>query len=264
MPLRQQYAEIAARLGNKFGEERRARDAFFGLGSLFYNESDSAKAEKSRLQRELAHLKDRIYAIAGSIRWERPQYGDWRAIPHPASYDDLKLRTPLDKPIDTPHSWNIIKCQREVGRVLSQKPSLEEDAACRLHEEEQLRRAERKSQREAAAVEREAAKKRKAEAERAAVASATGKAREHADNVRRSLRKDHDCPYCGCELGKQPHADHIYPLSKGGRSVAVNMVYVCAICNNKKADMTLAAFVATYRLARDTIESRLQRLGKEY
>lgn len=168
--------------------------------------------------------------------------------------------------------------KNQIKGLASSKPTYGEDAAYWRYQMEQKLKQERKQQREATAAqraaakaereaataEREEAKKRKAEAERAAVASAIGKAREHADNVKRSLRKDHDCPYCGSELGDQPHADHIYPLSKGGRSVAVNMVYVCAVCNVKKADMTLAAFVAAYRLDRDTIESRLLRLCKEY
>ncbi len=61
-----------------------------------------------------------------------------------------------------------------------------------------------------------------------------------------------------------PHADHIHPLSKGGRSVAGNMVWVCANCNSMKRDLTLAGFVRKFGLDRQAIENRLQQLGKEY
>lgn len=65
-------------------------------------------------------------------------------------------------------------------------------------------------------------------------------------------------------LGDEPHADHIYPVSKGGRSMPKNMVYVCAPCNSQKINLTLAGFIKKYNLDRDEIERRLQELGKEF
>ena len=264
MPLRKRYAEVRDRLHRLWVEERRAKDAFFGLGSFVYQKPVADEAEYRRLLDEQSQLVSRIIAIAGDVQWERSQWGG-QLHKSLRSYDKgSKAATPLDRPLDTPHSRDIVECQKQLDRIAGEKPTLEEDAACRQDREEQRLRAERKSQREAAKVDREAARKRKAEADQAAVASALGKARDHAENVKRALRKDHDCPYCGNGLGAQPHADHIYPVSKGGRSVSANMVYVCAVCNVKKGDMTLAAFIATQRLDRDVIEQRLQRLRKEY
>ena len=268
MPLRRRLREIVSRRTQAWDEHRST------LWSLFVGPSKALRAESGRLDAEQRQVVQRIFAIAGentfAEQYRKPLWG--------RTLKSAEEMTDLDQPLYTPHVIEIESIRKEIRRLAINKPTPEEDAAWWRDQVEQKHKQERKQQREAAKPEREAAKaereaakaqreaakNRKAEAERAAVASAIGKAREHADNVKRSLRKDHDCPYCGSELGDQPHADHIYPLSKGGRSVAVNMVYVCAVCNVKKADMTLAAFVATHRLDRDTIESRLQQLSKEY
>jgi 5-methylcytosine-specific restriction endonuclease McrA len=73
------------------------------------------------------------------------------------------------------------------------------------------------------------------------------------------------CPYCGQTIdSKAAHADHIYPVSKGGRSHARNMIYVCSNCNIKKGDATLNQFIRLTGYDRDAIEERLSRLGKDY
>ena len=72
------------------------------------------------------------------------------------------------------------------------------------------------------------------------------------------------CPYCSRGLGTQPHADHIYPVAKGGLSTIANMVLVCAECNNKKAEHTLRAFIQLYNLDREAVEARLAELGKDF
>jgi hypothetical protein len=73
------------------------------------------------------------------------------------------------------------------------------------------------------------------------------------------------CPYCGQALdSKVAHADHIYPVSKGGRSHAKNMVYVCSTCNIQKSDATLNQFIRFTGYDRVAIEERLFQLGKDY
>lgn len=99
---------------------------------------------------------------------------------------------------------------------------------------------------------------------KAQVAAALGTTRNLAGTIKNDLPADHDCPYCGGELGADCHADHIYPVSKGGQSRAENMVNVCARCNSKKSDMTLSNFIRKYTLDRISVESRLERLGKEF
>ena len=84
-----------------------------------------------------------------------------------------------------------------------------------------------------------------------------------AGTVKRKLDKNDECPYCGDLINGIGHADHIYPVSKGGRSLKKNMVYVCASCNLKKKDLTLTMFIKKYDLDRDLIEERLIELGKE-
>lgn len=108
------------------------------------------------------------------------------------------------------------------------------------------------------------AKKEKQRTIRARVAQADNKTRELAASVKLRLPQDHLCPYCGNDLSDDPHADHIYPVSRGGLSTLVNMVYVCATCNIKKRDRTLRMFIDEFGLDRDSIEKRLSKLGKEY
>lgn len=99
---------------------------------------------------------------------------------------------------------------------------------------------------------------------RAAVMAADGKTRDLADRIKHRLERDEMCPYCGVMLGNSSHADHIYPVSKGGRSITSNMVIVCADCNVKKSNHTLRAFVLKFGLNQDAIEKRLMALGKDF
>jgi 5-methylcytosine-specific restriction endonuclease McrA len=100
---------------------------------------------------------------------------------------------------------------------------------------------------------------------RAIAARDSNRVRELAWRIRkRLLAQQKDCPYCGCVLGEKPHADHIYPVAKGGLSVESNMVLVCEDCNFKKSDSTLQVFIRTFSLDRSTIECRLRDLGKDF
>lgn len=99
---------------------------------------------------------------------------------------------------------------------------------------------------------------------RAAAAAVAKETRKVGATVKRKLARQPWCPYCGGSLGEGPHVDHVYPVSKGGRSVPRNMVYVCAKCNSMKSNLTLAGFIAKYDLDRDGIEARLGELRKEF
>jgi 5-methylcytosine-specific restriction endonuclease McrA len=88
--------------------------------------------------------------------------------------------------------------------------------------------------------------------------------RQIAKGVKRNLVDNKDCPYCGHILESNAHADHIYPLAKGGESTTRNMVLVCADCNSKKSALTLQAFIKKFSLNRDQIEERLEALGKDF
>jgi 5-methylcytosine-specific restriction endonuclease McrA len=73
------------------------------------------------------------------------------------------------------------------------------------------------------------------------------------------------CPYCGGPLVLDTaHADHIYPVSKGGQSIKSNMVYVCIECNSKKRDNTLAQFLMRMGFDRSAVEARLELLRKDF
>lgn len=92
--------------------------------------------------------------------------------------------------------------------------------------------------------------------------------RKLADSVKKEMRGQemlvNGCPYCGLQLDDTPHADHIYPIIKGGLSVKENMVYVCNKCNLKKSGMTLREFIIKAGLNRVFVEENLEKLGKTF
>ena len=88
--------------------------------------------------------------------------------------------------------------------------------------------------------------------------------RRLANLIKRYDLKNSECPYCGVPLKDEKHADHIYPVSKGGQSTVANMVLVCPECNIKKSDSTLREFILRHDLDRDAVEERLSRLHKAF
>ena len=65
--------------------------------------------------------------------------------------------------------------------------------------------------------------------DRAVAAARGGTTRNASESIRRKIRHDHPCPYCGRELSEEYHVDHIYPIKKGGLAHEKNMVSVCAV-----------------------------------
>lgn len=92
----------------------------------------------------------------------------------------------------------------------------------------------------------------------------TREARRRGSKLKKRLESSNECPYCGEPLGPQPHADHIYPVSLGGRSEHWNMVYVCADCNALKSNMTLMGFIIRRGLDLEGIHRRLAALEKNF
>lgn len=102
---------------------------------------------------------------------------------------------------------------------------------------------------------------------RAEAAKNLREVRDLGASIRRRLESQKDCPYCDRPLPldkAKVHADHIYPVSKGGRSVIRNMVLVCAACNAEKEDLTLRAFLEATGRNRLAVEARLKLLGKDF
>ena len=107
-------------------------------------------------------------------------------------------------------------------------------------------------------------KYRKSARDRALIASHNKKSRHLSPSVKKTLKVTGYCPYCFELLGNDYHADHIYPVSKGGLTVPQNMVNICKKCNSRKGSHTLNYFIKKYSLNRDKIEATLNKLGKEY
>lgn len=123
----------------------------------------------------------------------------------------------------------------------------------------------KKEETEARLTEKKEELKAKRTQERAIIASAQGKPRQAANTIKSVLKKKREidiCPYCDRPVGKNPHCDHIHPISHGGLSTLDNMVYICSSCNIKKKDLTLREFIVQNGLKRDHIEKNLLLKGK--
>lgn len=141
--------------------------------------------------------------------------------------------------------------------------SLEYDHSRLKHEEHWLGVRMERSRRAEVAAQNKLEKAARAKANRAIVARAKGEVRTDASRLKKSLPRDHACPYCGGNLGVTPHPDHIHPVSKGGLSIKTNLVYVCSPCNTKKKNLTLNQFIDLAKLDYKLVRSRLQMLGKD-
>ncbi len=95
------------------------------------------------------------------------------------------------------------------------------------------------------------------------------KARDGTATLKTSLKEQfkilNKCPYCRKEIAFETcHADHIYPIAKGGLTTKSNMVLVCEECNRSKSKSTLRQFAKKYKLNLDQIEKDLDLLGKDF
>lgn len=140
-------------------------------------------------------------------------------------------------------------------------------------------------------LERKIEKRTKYELVQALAAAHQNETRSLAEQIKKDLHIQmkilNVCPYCEKPFGQvvpanspqeplfdqtegdeikyiNAHADHIYPVSKGGLSTRKNMVYICSTCNMKKSDKTLREFIKENNLDRDKIEKNLELLKKSF
>lgn len=105
---------------------------------------------------------------------------------------------------------------------------------------------------------------------KARAASTEKEIRAQAQKFKRDFKKQvHKiacCPYCGENFSDttSPHLDHIYPVSKGGKSSTSNLVFVCQTCNLNKKALTLRSFIISFKLDETAIYRRLELLEKDF
>lgn len=97
----------------------------------------------------------------------------------------------------------------------------------------------------------------------AKAAAHDSKARTLAAQVRSKVVLNEICPYCGEDLGKSPHLDHIYPVSRGGLSTKDNLVFCCQNCNLSKSDKGLLEFISFKNFDTAAVFNRLSKMGKK-
>ena len=79
------------------------------------------------------------------------------------------------------------------------------------------------------------------------------------------LARWNGCPYCFKVMNlSDMQIDHIYPVSKGGKTSKENLVCVCSKCNQKKGKLTLNKFISTYNLDQEKIFKVLRFHKKDY
>lgn len=93
-------------------------------------------------------------------------------------------------------------------------------------------------------------------------AAADSKIRKRVTSLKSIVKKTKDCPYCGADLGAEPHLDHIYPVTKGGLSIVENLIWCCSTCNGLKSDKGLMQFLKEQGLPMEQTLTRLHSLGK--
>ncbi len=145
---------------------------------------------------------------------------------------------------------------QEALRLLDQVRNESKQYAGRVAKiQERLDLAEQKQE----AIERFEEKHGKSFAKAAAVDKQT---RSRANSLKRLVKKTKHCPYCGGDLGSDPHLDHIYPVSKGGLSIMENLVWCCSQCNAVKTDKGLMQFLRERHLPIEKTLDQLHALGK--
>ena len=169
--------------------------------------------------------------------------------------------------VETVQSWETARAKylalsREIPRIenairiLEEAVSLSRDYATRTSPlRDQLSLAEEKR----AAIERFEAKHGKALAK---AATADKKTRKRVTSLKSLVKKTNDCPYCGGDLGVDPHLDHIYPVAKGGLSIVENLVWCCSTCNILKSDKGLMQFLKDQCFPIEQTLARLHSLNK--
>ena len=175
----------------------------------------------------------------------------------------LKLKY-LESKLDKKRmEWNILKQNSRIqGDINRNKKNADLRLSALLKAQNLVQKKEE------SILEREQAASKEVSKHKAYAAAYFNESRKLAEYVKAELFDQAEiikgCPYCGLDLDEIPHADHIYPISKGGLSVKENMIYVCIQCNLRKGGMTLREFILKTSMNRVFIEENLDKLGKKF
>jgi 5-methylcytosine-specific restriction endonuclease McrA len=229
----------------------------------------AALREPSGPQLALKQGEERIREIEATIK--RIYEEDYRSQPWYKKVFECRLSPEA--------SWRVHQLQQEIAKVHDQNKHYQDLLSQKFHgfalHEVGLMMAKTQEAEIVKAIpeaeKREQRQRRKAGADDLTIAIAAAhleKTRDLAEKVKKSLIRQFEiipyCPYCGGPFSGAVVADHIYPVSHGGLSVATNMVFICWECNSKKTDLTLRQFIKKFNLNQNEIELRLDRLGKKY
>lgn len=129
-------------------------------------------------------------------------------------------------------------------------------------------RGQKKRAKELEIAARTKAKINKEQQTKAKASAFDNEIRRGTDTIKSSLKPqiaaNPHCPYCLSKITfSSCHADHIYPVNKGGLTTDANIVLVCKACNLKKRDLTLRQFCKKSAFSFGEVCRRLEALHKD-
>ena len=228
------------------------RIGFFAGAFKNYIQLDSVKLEKTD---ENMRSAERYKLLDNKIKTQEATLYSRRAPLYPSStpivkspkdwikisFNGLRLRVPLHGTV------------QEIDRAIeAKKIELGRDEEKRSREKERVRTLkERVLDLKARAAQNEEDVRQQARSQR--------------NRIHMQLAIYKNCPYCSNPLNEgEIHLDHIYPVSKGGKSTSKNLVFICRDCNSKKSNHTLRTFLAKQSLRHQTVHETLDLLGKDF
>jgi 5-methylcytosine-specific restriction endonuclease McrA len=238
--------------------------------------NEFAQVSRAQLQDEIGRLE----RIAERYRWQpQPNYSVLELERNKLTDHINQIQTTIQRLRDDPHNkckvlfglggmrWTD-SCESQCSRLKGEINTLvvrRSEITERLKQGQLALRRLENTERALLKAKRAMAKYTSVDALKLRAERSEKEIRRKAISIKRKLQSDHSlCPYCGGPMSDDAHADHIYPVVKGGLSIEPNMVIVCSTCNLRKRGLTLREFIKAFKMNRDEIERRLEALGKHF
>ncbi len=214
------------------------------------------KAKRAKMKNRIGYLKP---LIDGESTWEKFKETYKKEKRDLKTLQNLLTLSKNFTELTPPDENNLLNRKRE---LINAKNNL------KFEIEKNELRGHKKRAKELENASKLKAKEKKVQQTKAKASAFDNEIRRGTDTIKNSLKGQivaHPyCPYCMSEITfSSCHADHIYPVNKGGLTTDGNMVLVCKTCNLKKRDLTLRQFCKNSNISYDEVCSRLEALHKD-
>jgi 5-methylcytosine-specific restriction endonuclease McrA len=225
--------------------------------------------ERSVTEHKERNLRDQKYLTDLKIRAHTAKI----KIQNESMWDNIRGKYESEKSTIASAEYLTQDCEPSsvgVGKIL-QKYKMKLSEARKILSQEinkNVLKEEKKIDKEKKEAERRKIKAKKLQQVKAKASAFEGEIRRGTGTIKARLKEQIDnlpkCPYCLKPLSfSLSHADHIYPVNKGGLTTDANMVLVCAACNLKKRDLTLRQFCRKTKISYGDVCERLEALHKD-